>query len=85
MQRKTKSILEELDSIYKDKYANIDRQQTINNRANHVIASAIRLLEDFETHYNDEDAQKLQRKLLNAIRTKEQTKFTNTLRRVNVK
>lgn len=85
MQKKTKSILEELDSIYKEKYARVDQRHVIENRAAHVIASAIRLVEEFEKNYQGDDAANLTRKLLNSIRDKEQKKFTNTLRRLNVK
>ena len=41
MQKKTRSILEELDSMYVAR----DRRLIIENRAASVIASAVRLLE----------------------------------------
>ena len=48
MQKKTKSILEELDTLYEEKYAERDRRYIIETRASNVISSAIRLIEQIE-------------------------------------
>ena len=61
MQKKTRSLLEELDSMYIER----DQRHVIENRASNVIASAIRLLEQIDSTYTAEDAQNLQRKLIN--------------------
>ena len=79
MQKKTRSILEELDSMYVE----IDRRFIIESRASNVIASAIRLLEQIEKSYSAEQAENLQRKLLNAIRLRDPSKFTRTVRRTD--
>jgi hypothetical protein len=79
MQKKTRSILEELDSMYIER----DRRHVIENRANNVITSAIRLLEHIESSYDAEQAENLQRKLINAIRLRDPSKFTRTVRRTN--
>jgi hypothetical protein len=79
MQKKTKSLLEELDSMYIER----DQRHVIENRASNVIASAIRLLEEIDSSYNVEDAQNLQRKLLNAINQRDPGKFTRTVRRTD--
>ena len=79
MQKKTRSLLEELDSMYIER----DQRHVIENRASNVIASAIRLLEEIDSSYNVEDAQKLQRKLLNAINQRDPGKFTRTVRRTD--
>lgn len=83
MQKRTRSILEELDSIYSERYADRDRRYIIESRANNVIASAIRLVEEIEAGYPPEQAENLVRKLLNAIRTKDAGKFTRTVRRTD--
>lgn len=83
MQKRTRSILEELDSIYTEKHANRDRQYIIESRAVNVIASAIRLIEQIEASYPPEQADNLIRKLLNAVRDKDPGKFTRTVRRTN--
>jgi hypothetical protein len=55
----------------------------IENRAANVIASAIRLLEQIDESYTAEDAQNLQRKLINAISQRDPAKFTRTVRRTD--
>ena len=79
MQKKTRSILEELDTLYIER----DRRLLIENRASNVIASAIRLLEQIETEYSAEQAENLTRKLLNAIRTKDAGKFSRSVKRTH--
>ena len=83
MQKRTRSILEELDAIYTEKQADRDRRYIIESRASNVIASAIRLVEQIEGSYSPEQADNLVRKLLNAIRTKDAVKFTRTVRRTD--
>jgi hypothetical protein len=83
MQKRTRSILEELDAIYTEKQADRDRRYIIESRASNVIASAIRLVEQIEGSYSPEQADNLVRKLLNAIRTKDAGKFTRTVRRTD--
>lgn len=83
MQKKTRSILEELDAIYSEKHQDRDRRYVIESRASNVIASAIRLVEQIETAYPADQADNLVRKLINAIRAKDATKFTRTVRRTD--
>jgi hypothetical protein len=81
MQKKTRSILEELDSIYQDRNRDRDRRYIIESRASNVIASAIRLIEQIEQEFSPEQAENLSRKLLNAIRDRDPAKFMRTVRR----
>ena len=83
MQKKTRSILEELDSIYVEHHVERDRRYIIESRAANIIASAIRLVEQIETSFPPEQAENLTRKLLNAIRDKDPGKFTRTVRRTD--
>jgi hypothetical protein len=83
MQKHTRSILEELDSIYEEKFQDRDRRYIIESRATNVIASAIRLIEQIESAYPADQAENLVRKLLNAIRDKDSRKFTRTVRRTD--
>jgi hypothetical protein len=83
MQKRTRSILEELDAIYIEKNAERDRRYIIESRASNVIASAIRLVEHIEDSYAPDQAENLVRKLLNAIRDKDPGKFTRTVRRTD--
>ena len=79
MQKKTRSLLEELDSLYAER----DQRHVIENRATNIIASAIRLLEQIDSSYTPEQADNLQRKLINAIRLRDPGKFTRTVRRTD--
>lgn len=79
MQKKTRSILEELDTLYIER----DSKHVIESRASNIIASAINLLEQIEAAYPPEQAENLTRKLINAIRLKDPGKFVRTVRRSN--
>lgn len=79
MQKRTRSLLEELDSMYVER----DRRLVIETRAENIIHSAIRLLEQIDTEFSPEQAENLQRKLLNAIRTRDSGKFSRSVRRTN--
>jgi len=79
MQKKTRSILEELDAMYVEH----DRRLLIENRAANLIASAVRLLEEIDREFPPEQAENLTRKLLNAIRTRDSGKFSRSVRRTN--
>ena len=79
MQKKTRSILEELESLYNER----DQRHIIETRASNIISSAIRLLEQIEETYTPEQAENLTRKLMNAIRLKDPGKFTRTVRKTD--
>lgn len=77
MQKRTRSLLEELDSMYIER----ERDLIIESRASNIIAGAINLLEQIDASYSQEQAENLTRKLLNAIRTRDAGKFARTVRR----
>jgi hypothetical protein len=79
MQKKTRSLLEELDSMYIER----DQRHVIENRASNIIASAIRLLEEIDASYPAEQAENLRRKLLNAINQRDPGKFTRPVRKTD--
>jgi hypothetical protein len=79
MQKKTRSLLEELDSMYIER----DQRHIIENRANNIIASAIRLLEQIDESYTPEQAENLTRKLINAIKLRDPNKFTRSVRKTD--
>lgn len=79
MQKRTRSILDELESLYSER----DRNLVIESRAANVIAGAINLLEQIDAAYPPEQAENLTRKLLNAIRTRDSSRFARTVRKSN--
>jgi hypothetical protein len=79
MQKKTKSLLEELQSIG----ATRDINHVIESRASNIITSAIHLIELMQKHYSSEKAELLEKKLLSAIKSKDQARFSKSLRKKN--
>jgi hypothetical protein len=77
MQRKTRSLLEELESLGNNR----DLSHIIENRAHNIITSAINLIELINTQYDGEKAQILERKLLSAIKSKDSDRFSKSLRK----
>ena len=59
------------------------KERVIENRANHVISSAINLIEFIETHYTEEEAVNLHRRLLSSIKGKDPKRFSRALDKIN--
>jgi len=78
VQKKTRSLLDELDIFVSKR----DSNSLVENRANNVIKSAINLLQHIRENYDAETAANLEKRLLNSIRTGEPEKFTRGIRRV---
>ena len=78
MQKKARSILDELDTLITHK----DRENLVESRASNVIAGAINLINYIRENYNAEQAGELERRLLNSIRTQEPEKFKRGVRRI---
>jgi len=79
MQKRTRSILEELEDMHRER----DVGHIVETRATNLIAGAIRLIDLIEDTYSPEEAEKLTKKLTNAIRLKDSGKFTRSLRKIN--
>jgi len=78
MQKKTRSLLEELELIG----AKRDIKHVVENRANNIITSAINLLELMQRHYDQETVEILEKKLLNAVKNRDPVKFSKHLKRI---
>lgn len=77
MQKKTRSLLEELEAIGNNRDMNL----VIENRAVNIIASAINLIELINRQYSKDKAEVLERRLLSAIKNKDKNKFAKSLRK----
>ena len=77
MKRNTKSLLEELESIAENR----DTKHIVESRGNNVIASAIHLLEVIERNFSAEQAAILEKKLLIAIKNRDASKFSRSIKR----
>jgi len=78
VQRRTRSILEELDTFRSPK----DRENLVESRANHVIQGAINLINFIRENYESEQADELERRLLNSIKAQDSTKFSRGVKRI---
>lgn len=77
MQKRTKSLLEELESIGNNR----DINHVIESRANNIITSAINLIELMNRQYSKEKAEILEKKLLIAIKNQDPQKFAKSLKK----
>ena len=79
MQKKTKSLLEELQAFGDTR----DMNHIIESRASNIISSAINLIELMQKHYSSEKAELLEKKLVSAIKSKDQDRFSKAVRKKN--
>jgi hypothetical protein len=77
MQKKTRSLLEELESIGNNR----DMTHIIENRAHNIITSAINLIELINKHYDKDTSELLEKKLLSAIKGRDQARFAKSIRK----
>ena len=77
MQKRTRSLLEELEAIGNNRDINL----VIESRAHNVITSAINLIDLIGKHYDKDKAELLEKKLLTSIKAKEPQKFANSLKK----
>lgn len=76
--KKTRSILEELNQISVDR----DRDHVVSNRGEHVIASAISLLEQIDRYYDQAVAKDLTNRLVNSIKGRDVKKFSRGIGKI---
>lgn len=78
MQKKTRSILDELDSLLLHR----DKENLLESRANNIINGAINLINMIRENYTPEVAVDLERRLINSIRGQDAAKFTRGVRKL---
>jgi len=78
MQKKTRSILEELTS------ANLtqDKENLVLSRASHILDSSINLFGFIRENFDQETAYKLEKKFLTAVKQMDPSKFNNGVSRI---
>ena len=79
MQRKTRSLLEELENLAETR----DVKHIIESRAHNIITSAIHLLEMINKNYDAERSAILERKLMIAIKNRDSSRFSRSLKKQN--
>ena len=78
MQKRTRSILTELDELLTHK----DKDNLLESRANNIINGAINLIRYIRENYEAEQAGELERRLLNAIKGQDPSKFSRGIRKL---
>ncbi len=78
MQKRTRSILTELDELLTHK----DKDNLLESRANNIINGAINLIRYIRENYDIETATKLENRLLNAIKGQDPAKFSRGIRKI---
>ena len=78
MKLSTRSILQELNEIAQVR----STDAIIESRATNIINSAINLVESIRKHYPSEQADELERRLINAIKGQDPSKFVRGVRRI---
>lgn len=78
MQKRTRSILTELDELLTHK----DKDNLLESRANNIINGAINLIRYIRENYDSEQALELERRLLNAIKGQDPAKFARGIRKI---
>jgi hypothetical protein len=79
VQKRTRSILTELDELLTHK----DKDNLLESRANNIINGAINLIRYIRENYDVETATKLENRLINAIKGQDPAKFSRGIRKIN--
>ena len=78
MKIKTRSILQELNSIAELR----NKEALFESRAMNIINSALNLIESLRKSYPKEEADELERRLINSIRGQDPAKFVRGIRKI---
>jgi hypothetical protein len=76
--RRSRSILEEISSYVPEK----SKEDVIEARAQHIIASAINLLESIDNSFSPEEAEALKKRFVSSIRGADPNRFTRMVKRI---
>jgi len=78
MKKRTRSILEELNNLHRDR----DNDSFIATTGTNLIESAVNLLSRINETYGAEEALDLERRFINSIRTADPKKFRRGVQKV---
>lgn len=76
--RRSRSILEEISSYVPQK----SKEDLIEARAQHIITSAINLLESIDASFSPDDAEALKKRFVSSIRGADPNRFTRMVKRI---
>jgi hypothetical protein len=78
LQKRTRSILNELDSFVVVK----DKAHFIESKASNLIQGAINLLQYIRENYDSATADEMERRLINSIRSQDSNKFSRGIKKL---
>lgn len=78
MKKRTRSILEELNSLHRER----DTDSFISTTGANIIESAVNLINKINETYDEAEALDLERRFLNSIRTGDSKKFRRGVQKV---
>lgn len=78
MKKRTRSILEELNSVHGTR----DNERLIETTANNIIESSINLLSRIHEQFDMETASELERRFINSIRSGDPRKFRRSINKI---
>jgi hypothetical protein len=76
--RRSRSILEEISTYVPQK----SKEDLIEARAQHIIVSAINLLESIDRSFSPEEAESLKKRFVSSIRGADPNRFTRMVKRI---
>ena len=76
--RRSRSILEEISAYVPEK----NKEHLIEARAQHIIVSAINLLESLDDLYTPEESDALKKRFISSIRGSDPARFTRMVNRI---
>ena len=76
--RRSRSILEEISTYVPHK----NKEDLIKARAQHIIVSAINLLESIDETFSPEEAEALKKRFVSSIRGSDPNRFTRMVKRI---
>ena len=78
MKKRTRSLLEEINSIA----PKTDKSQLLESRGNNAINAVINLLEMIETTYDEETAQDLIKRVMLSVKNRDTDRFTRGIKKL---
>ena len=78
MKKRTRSILEELNSVHSTR----DNERLIESTANNIIESSINLLSRIHEQFDIETASELERRFINSIKSGDPRKFRRSINKI---
>ena len=78
MKKRTRSLLEEINSIA----PKTDKSQLLESRGNNAINAIINLLEMIETSYDEDTAQDLIKRVMLSVKNRDTDRFNRGIRKI---